>query len=282
MTLKRLERSPNWDVADGDPDIRGWRVHDRTGGDLGRIEGLLFEDRTDRVVYAIVDAAGRNVLVPIGDLELDESGRRVTARGYDATRIAALGAYDEARFDDKAEADYYRGFVPDWKADAHPTYEARGFTEPHQRIRLLEERLRIGKRAQQVGEVVATKRPVTETVSETIDLRQDRIEVARHAVDEPARAGEAIGEVETIRVPLFAEEAVVEKRPVVKEEIEIGKRQETRTETIREEVRHEELAFAGTEPRIEETEEEARLRGQRIDRRDARPDIDVLPDTPRE
>lgn len=283
MTLKRLETSPGWDVKDGDTDIRGWSVYDSTGGQIGKIDGLLFEDSTRRVVYGIVDTDGRNVLVPVGDLDLDESGRRITTRGYDRQRLSSLEAYDESRFDEKAESSYYRNFQPDWKADAHPDYGHKSFasTDVPQRIRLLEEKLRVGKRETQVGEVVATKRPVTETVNETVELRQERIDIQRHAVNEPV-TGEVIGEAETIRVPLFAEEAVVDKKAYVKEEVVIDKIAENRTETIREDVRHEELAFAGTEPRIEEEEVvddvEIQRRGQNINR--TKEDISLRPDRP--
>jgi len=283
MTLKRLENSPGWEVKDGDTDIRGWSVYDSTGAQIGKIDGLLFEDTTRRVVYGIVDTNGRNVLVPVGDLDLDESGRRITTRGYDRQRLSTLDAYDESRFDDKAESTYYRNFQSDWKADAHPDYSHKSFAgnDVPQRIRLLEEQLRVGKRETKVGEVVATKKPVTESVTETVELRKERIDIQRHAVNEPV-TGEVIGESETIRVPLFAEEAVVDKKAFVKEEVVIDKIAENRTETIREDVRHEELAFAGTEPRIEEEEVvddvEIQRRGQNIKR--TKEDISLRPDRP--
>ena len=147
MTLKRLERSPDWEVKEGETDIRGWSVFDVAGGEIGQIDGLLFDDATRRVVYAIVRADERHVLVPVGELDLDESGRRVLTRSYDRARLSALEPYDESRFDDQAEAAYYRSHVPDWRGDRRPDYESHHFRQDvPQPFRLMDQRLRAARR----------------------------------------------------------------------------------------------------------------------------------------
>jgi uncharacterized protein (TIGR02271 family) len=63
--------------------------------------------------------------------------------------------------------------------------------------------------------------------------------IERHPVDRRP-ADEPIGEGETVRVPLREEQVSVEKRPVVSEEISVGKRGVQETEEVSGTVRREE------------------------------------------
>jgi len=255
VTLKRLETDPNWEVADNSSDIRGWTINDGSGTAIGKIDGLLFEPSDNRVHYAIADLNGRKVQVPIGDVDINEGSRSVRLQGYDQARVGGLTAFEETA------------------AYSAPTTDVRGNLP--QRIQLLEEQLRVGKRSTQIGEVVATKHAVSEVVEQDVTLMREEVDIQRIPVNEPARAGERIGEGnETIKVSLFAEEPVVEKKTFVKEEVAIDKHQETRTEKIREDVKREELTFASGEP----TQEELRRREISEGRLTSDEQLDVLPD----
>lgn len=280
MALKRLDWNSDYKVAKGDPDIRGWSVADSSGNEFGKVDGLLFEPESREVRYGIVKTRDRDVLLPIGSLDVNESRKVITTRGYDQSRISGLSAFTGDSFDETTERSHYKQHNTGWNETAAVDYKTEHFRgNVPQTIRLIEERLRIGKREEQIGEVVATKRPVTETVEETVQLRKETIDIQRTPVNEPLRAGDRIGnEAETIRVPLYAEEAVIEKTPFVKEEVTINKKSEVTTERIRETVRSEELAFAGTEP----TEEEMRRPtvDEQVSRRpvSGTQDVDIIPD----
>ena len=70
-------------------------------------------------------------------------------------------------------------------------------------------------------------------------VTREEVVIERHPASGRPAAG-SIKEGEEIRVPLTEEEVRVEKRPVVKEEISVGKRKVQETETVRDTVRREE------------------------------------------
>ena len=57
-------------MGDGDTsrDIRGWTVLDADGLQVGRVEDLIYDERSHELRYARVALEGRTVLVPIGEL----------------------------------------------------------------------------------------------------------------------------------------------------------------------------------------------------------------------
>ena len=77
-----------------------------------------------------------------------------------------------------------------------------------------------------------------------------------------------MAEDETIRVPIYGEEVITEKRPVIIEEIEIKKHPVTETKKVSETVRKEELTFSGTEPTETDIRERERLERDRLNRTD--------------
>ena len=73
-----MDRS-NFEIAKGDPDIRGWDVRYRNGEKIGSVEELIFDTVAKKVRYMIVDLdenelrlEDRKILVPIGFAELDK------------------------------------------------------------------------------------------------------------------------------------------------------------------------------------------------------------------
>lgn len=109
----------------------------------------------------------------------------------------------------------------------------------HQRIELREEELRTSKERVKAGEVRVRKDVVTEEQSLDVPVTREEAVIERHPASGRPAAG-SIKEGEEIRVPLTEEEVRVEKRPVVKEEITVGKRKVQDTETVRGTVRREE------------------------------------------
>jgi uncharacterized protein (TIGR02271 family) len=274
MALKKLDHS-NFHVAEGSTDIRGWKLHDTAGGVVGKIKDLLFDPATQDVRYAIAELdGGRRVNIPIGEISLDESGHRATATGYTRDRLIGMREYtDVDHIDDTVERDYYREHHPDWKGDTMDYTSDRFRTDDRQRIQLIDEELRVGKRQVETGHVSLGKRSVEEQVSEPVELSQERIEINRRAVNKPVEGTANIGDNQTINVTLFGEEAVAGKQAFIKEEIDVNKVRDTRTENITETLRHEELVtegmdqqeFVSAQPTDAELRERRRLDKERVD-----------------
>jgi uncharacterized protein (TIGR02271 family) len=105
-------------------------------------------------------------------------------------------------------------------------------------IPVVEEQLKVGKREVPRGGVRVFTHMTERPVEETVNLRDERINVERRPVDRPASEADfaAFREV-TIELTEISEEPVVQKEARVVEEVEVGKQVEQRDETIRDTVR---------------------------------------------
>ena|SRR5205814_789868 len=85
--LVRLEDLGSWDVAEGEPDIRGWEVRTVGGRDLGKVKELLIDPEAGEVVMIDVDLTGsdRHALVPLRIVEIDRPRRVVRMDSADLT-----------------------------------------------------------------------------------------------------------------------------------------------------------------------------------------------------
>jgi uncharacterized protein (TIGR02271 family) len=114
--------------------------------------------------------------------------------------------------------------------------------EGEQAIPIVQEQLRVGKRAVERGGVRVRAYTVETPVNEQISLREEHVNVERHRVDQPlsAASGDAFQE-RTIELSETTEEVVVAKEARVVEELVINKEATERTETISDKVRHTEV-----------------------------------------
>lgn len=122
-------------VADADEDIRGREVVDPTGEKIGKVDGLMIDDRESKVRFMLVESGGflgigaDQSLIPIDAItNIDEDTVRV-----DQTRdkIAGGPTYDPALTeipDDYWAGAYgYYGYTPFWGPGyAYPMYPAYG------------------------------------------------------------------------------------------------------------------------------------------------------------
>lgn len=69
-SLFYLEELSDYKVADSDKDVRGWKVQDVDGRNIGEVENLLVNKNTERVVYL--------------DVEVDESIISANYKPYSA------------------------------------------------------------------------------------------------------------------------------------------------------------------------------------------------------
>jgi len=104
-----------------------------------------------------------------------------------------------------------------------------------------EEQLRVGKREVGRGTVRVRSYVVETPVEEQVTLHDERVHVERRAVDRPVGAGDAVFQERVIEASERSEEAVVSKEARVVEEIGLRKEGDTRTETVRDTVRRQEV-----------------------------------------
>lgn len=113
-------------------------------------------------------------------------------------------------------------------------------------LKVMEERLRVGKREVAAGAVRIRSYIVERPIEEKITLHEERVGIERHPVDRPASAADfAAFEERTIEARATSEEAVVSKEARVVEEIGLRKEVSDRVETIHDTVRKTEVEVEG-------------------------------------
>jgi uncharacterized protein (TIGR02271 family) len=133
-------------------------------------------------------------------------------------------------------------------------------------IQAAEEQLRVGKREIGRGSVrvrsYVTERPVEEQVA----LREETVHVERRPVDRPLDAGDAAFQEREIEVTARGEEAVISKEARVTEEIALRKDVDTRTETVRDTVRKQEVEVEDERTEVDVDRSGTTAPGYRTDR----------------
>lgn len=97
--LKELHGS-GFEVAKGEPDIRGWKVKDLANNVIGKVDDLLFDTVSLRVRYLVIKLDGkpinlisRPLLIPIGLAELNEKDDVVIFPDVTVGHLASLPEY---------------------------------------------------------------------------------------------------------------------------------------------------------------------------------------------
>jgi uncharacterized protein (TIGR02271 family) len=118
----------------------------------------------------------------------------------------------------------------------------RARTAEELRVQLREEGLVASKQAVQTGEVQVQKIVHERQEEIPVNLKREQVTIERHAVNQPVAAGE-IGDLqdEVIRVPVYEEQAQLEKQARIKEEVVIGKEAVLEQQTLTGTTRHEHL-----------------------------------------
>ena len=220
----------------------GYKVYDRDGHKIGKVDDL-FLDEGDNLEYMGVKMGFfglSSTLIPVDAVRVEE--------GQQALYVEAEKEHvkDGPRFDDDNE------ITPEFERQVREYYglgaaEARGGygaydddRDPDElSVRRSEEELRAGVRERKSGQVNVRKRVKTERESLTVPRKREEVSVDRVPVEDEAYESE-LGEDE-VSVPVVEEEVVVEKRPVVKEEIRVRKDVVEDEEVVEEDVRKEEV-----------------------------------------
>lgn len=101
LRLARLEELKGFQVAEGDPDIRGWEVRTPDDRKIGKVEELIvdpverrvryMEVKVDRKVLDLDD--DRHILIPIGTARLKEDGHDVLIECLPAQGLTGVPVY---------------------------------------------------------------------------------------------------------------------------------------------------------------------------------------------
>jgi hypothetical protein len=108
--LQELKRS-DFDIVDGEPDIRGWDVKLAGGEKIGEVEELIVDAQKKKVRYMVVELDDdeleldddREVLIPIGLAQLHRDDDDVILPNVRLEQLLSLPEYDEDRLDDAVE-----------------------------------------------------------------------------------------------------------------------------------------------------------------------------------
>jgi uncharacterized protein (TIGR02271 family) len=215
-TLVSLDEG-GWEVAEGEPDVRGWKVVTAARQRIGEVDDLLADPSAQKVRFITVE------------LDRDVAGNRERTIRVPIDRARIHEEQKEVVIDAAANSDF--GNLA--SAPVQPLHD------DHVRVTRSAEELRIGKRQVQAGAVEVKKRVETEHVRENVTLRSEDVDVQRRPVTGTAQTGDVQITAQEVRVPVYEEQAIVEKRPVVKEEIVISKRPTEKIETVETELREE-------------------------------------------
>jgi len=228
-SLKRLSDDNDFEVANGEPDVRGWAVKTASGQTIGTVSDLVIDSDAMKVRQLEVSFEGstgasrdQRALIPIEAADLDRDDQCVIIHGMTPEQIRT------PRSDRSANT-----------TTENRTYERPSGSQESKRLTRAEEELRIGKRAVQAGEVRVRKHVETEHVSEPISLEKERVHVERRPVTDASRTDVRIGEEGELVVPIMEEQAVVDKRAVAKEEVVISKDRVSERDTVEADVRKE-------------------------------------------
>jgi len=271
---KRLQElgGSDYEIAEGQPDIRGWDVKDANGKTIGEVDELIFDVQSLKVRYIVLDLEGnvldldtRDVLVPVGIAQLQDKGDDVILSGVTADQIRSLPEYNKDMIDAEAENKIRNVFAgaggaaltgaaltPGAGRDSDDDfYNHDHFNEDNlyrnrnanaentTTIPVIEEELQVGKREVEKGGIRLRTRVVESPVSENINLREEKVTVNRTPVDRPANSSDLQeGEIE---ITERAEVPVVSKEARVVEEVSLNKEVTEREETVSDTVRKTEV-----------------------------------------
>ena len=97
-----LDELDNFEVADGDPDVRGWEVLGADGRKIGEVDDLLVDTAAMKVRYLDVDldddllpeaGTDRHILIPIGCARLDENDNQIFVDTLNASTVGTIPGY---------------------------------------------------------------------------------------------------------------------------------------------------------------------------------------------
>jgi sporulation protein YlmC with PRC-barrel domain len=234
VRIAPLSELDDFEVAEGYPDIRGWRVASADGEEVGKVHDLLIDVDQMRTRYLDVrltkqlaaSPGDRDVLIPVGTAQVVE-GKDVVRVPLTAERVGLLPLYERGRLTRTYELEVRRHFSLGEAAAAAATgavagAATRGFYDDDG----YDDRRFFGKRRTRAEEDIAARRVDAER-ADAARLDAERLEAERAAaardvrerelrdrdlVDRDVRDRDVRARDDEIRVPVDRDDAVVLKR----------------------------------------------------------------------
>ena len=122
----------------------------------------------------------------------------------------------------------------DWRASGWCGPETAGEDTA---IPVVEERLRVGKREVNRGTVRVRSYIVEEPISRPVGLREEHVTVERRPVNKPVENAEGLLKERSVELTETAEEAVVAKDAIVREEVSLHKDVSEKTASVQDKIR---------------------------------------------
>ena len=250
-SLARLDEMDGYEVADGEPDVRGWDVKLARGEEIGEVDELVVDPAAMEVRYLEVKVKhellgtedDQNLLIPIGAARLDDDQDVVFVDRLPSAGLPGAPRVGNAPLTaehDRLSMAYFLGREGGTSSDDYDRFmgKRRAGRDRAAYITRSEERLAVGKRTVQQGEVAVRKSVETEHVSKKVPTKREDVTVERRNATPGTAATPQIGEDE-IRIPLMGEEVVVDKRAVPVEELVVKKKVVDDTESIETDLKRE-------------------------------------------
>lgn len=271
----------------------GYEVYDRNGEKIGNVDVIFVDERDDPEYIGVKTGflGTKSTLIPMDAIRIDER-RRIVEVSRPKSKVKEGPAFDADKevtpeYEERVRSFYGLGSLEGSadkgtygdSTDRKRSYPGRGEGSKRQpsvtasdagrkhssglsdedelRMQRTEEELRVGIREREAGRVNVRKRVRTDRERIRVPRIREEIEVERMPVEGRKAPKAEIGEDES-SVPVTEEEIVVEKRPMVKEEIRLRKDVVEDEEIVEKDVRKEEIDID------DQTERRGALRRVRI------------------
>jgi stress response protein YsnF len=255
--LQELSGS-DFEIVNGQPDIKGWDVTDVTGTYIGEVDELIFDTVTRKVLYLIVDLEGnelnldfRKVLVPIGLATLHEKDDEVILAELTSHYLSSLPAYEKGKISPGTESTIRNTFTglaaavasgaTSYQADSeninsddfynHEHFDQNRFYAgrntaviPGSPIPIIEENLNVSSEDLVTGGERITTKVLETPVEQSISLKEEHVHIDRQPTNKPAFESDfqtfKEGEIEMTE---YKEIPVVSKQAKIVEEVTVHK-----------------------------------------------------------
>lgn len=141
--LRSLSELDDYEVADDDPDPRGWRVDAADGRKVGEVQELIVDAAAMKVRYLDVELdtselglsdRDRHVLVPVGFVRLDDRNDRVLLDAFTSSQVIEMPRHAETgqidrTYEDSLRTRYDNEFRGERRYE-HPRYRSERFYVP--------------------------------------------------------------------------------------------------------------------------------------------------------
>ena len=151
------------------------------------------------------------------------------------------GSKGSSKSSNQHDVTYYQNLERDERQyGRYDETRGRALNEEELSLQLREETLSATKTATQAGEVEVHKVVHEREQQIPVNLQHEQVVIERHAVNRPAEPGEITDmQDQVIRVPVYEEQAQLQKQARIREEVTIGKEAVQEQQTLSGTTRHE-------------------------------------------